>query len=268
MTRTVKALVPAALAALAAVAMSALLASGTHAEAGQQQGTFHAGATKGVLTDATVRGTQYGAGDNWFKAFGSEITCENAGVNFTGTLDNGTGTTLTVESHYKDCNSGGRPVTVTMNGCHYIFTQPTTAVDVGPGNWTSRADLTCPHENKIKVEVYAHGTPTAHTGGIVCELFIYPNAATTETPGQTKHKVQQLGGHIKLVPGIAPVKDDLTIKVTVTGTTVQREGACLIDFQGTHKENGEYTSTVTAKGFGDAPGTHENQYDLWVKEIG
>jgi hypothetical protein len=267
MTRTLKALVLAALASLAALAMSALLASGTQAEAGKEKGTLHAGATPSTLTNATVRGTQYGlAAENFFKAFGEEVTCENTGVNFTGTLKNGSGTSVTIEPHYKDCRGPeNRPATVTMNGCDYIFTQPTTAADVGAGNYTSRVDLTCPHENKIKIEVFAHGTPTAHTGGIVCEIFVYPKAVATETPGETKHKVQELGGHLKLVKGTDPVKDDLTIKATVTGITASREGVCQF-FKTTHTETAEYQSTVTATAFEDA-GTHTNQYDLWIKEL-
>ena len=121
---------------VAALAMSAVAASGAQAEEGDP-GTFTAGKTGGEPehTHSEIVGTQVGtAHDNHFITEEGSVNCTNSGVSYTGTTETGTETELTITPNYEECWTyttvdpetieTGLPVTVKTTGCDYNFNQP------------------------------------------------------------------------------------------------------------------------------------------------
>lgn len=240
------------LAAVAALAMSAMLASAAQAET---PAFFKGGETPSTWADTTIHGEQYGTvEDNFFEAFGVRLTCENEGVTFTGTIPGGTAKELTVEPHYEGCVAAGvLPVTVTMNGCDYIFTQPTK---IGTDEYTGKADLTCPTGEAIEVHIY-FPEDVNHEGTPFCTVNVFPAADTTGGGHVTDH----LGGHIiyKNIPGDP---DDVTVNATPDGISASRSGpGC----PAAEENEGIYRNLVTVTGTEDE-GPHTEPHDVWIEE--
>lgn len=230
---------------------------------------FAAGETGGepVHVDATVDGLQYGEEEAWnfFEVGGEKLRCD--AVAFAGTLDEGgtgegqgvSGKELTLEPQYEECYAqGSSPSTVDMNGCDYVFAQPTTAEDVEGGQYTAKASLTCPEGEAIVITVYLFGNSTEGTHSFpVCTIEVFAN-------GETKggHDTDQLGGHVVYTPidGEA-TEDDLAAKVDVSEIAYK---------DGCQEEEGEdavYKQTATLEAFNDpVEGPHTEQRDLWISE--
>jgi len=276
MFRNLKAL---GLLVFAALAMSATFAAGAQGQTTEEFGTLTSGTTNSTTTTAhhektDLHGAQIGSiEENFFEAFETEIHCENSGVTYTGTSATGTTTEVTLEPTYKDCTtSTDLPVTVTMNGCQYIFTHPETIEPFGTGTYTGKAHLTCPHEASIDIEVYGSGGPTSHSGGILCTVRVHATGSPTESEGETKHVVQELGGHVVYHNGVnaATGKHDVTATATITGISVTRQGLCTFGIHQT-ANNGTFASKVTLTATRDvAPtGTQketEEARDLWLSD--
>jgi hypothetical protein len=246
------------LAALAALMASAMFASAASAE---EPGLLTAGATPETHKAADITATQYGGPAeteedwNFFTGkpgSGELVTCDNATM--AGTTTSGTVKELTVEADYRECQADGQAATVTMNGCDYILTQPTTVGE----EYTGKADLTCPENNKIQIHVYLFGNSTSGTHSFnVCTIEVYPH---DEGP----HREQELGGHVmyKDVPESDP--DDVTATVTLDEITV--DDNCSGEH---HETEGVYKQTLTVEAFEhDKLHNAENQLDLWLSKEG
>ena len=271
MIRNLKAL---GLLAIAALALSATFASVAQAEG--NKGTFKGGLTPKEWLDTTIVGEQVGtAEDNFFEADGTKVECENSGVSFAGTLDGGTQTTLTITPTYTKCKAGGLPATVTMNGCDYIFTQPTTIAPLGTGKYTGKADLTCPTSTGPIVHVYLNA---AHTINL-CTVEIKAGTHTGE--GANTHYVRELGGHViyqndsdavvteftnEKGEEVKVKRDDVTVNADIKEIPYKKSGAC------GSKEGADavYRNTVTVTGRDDVQdeGTteHTEHYDVWIED--
>ena len=240
---------------VAALALSAVIASAAQAETG----TYTAGLTPSTHTTSTLTGEQEGTSEwNHFVAFGQQITCENQGVHYHGTISGGVATQVTITPTYADCTAEGLPETVTMNGCDYIFTRPVTDT----GKMTAKADLTCPAGKSIDIEVFLFGTPTGSHTTKVCTIKVFATGPETEEGG-VKHTVQELGGHVTYTPGKRKVGekeyDDMTVDATITGISAEESSTC-----GSAKtEEAQFTSTVTL--FGEEE-VSNNPHDIWISE--
>jgi hypothetical protein len=238
MIRNLKAL---GLMAVAALAMSAMFASAAQAN-NAGTGTYTCGKTSPLThTTCIIHGEQYGTtAENFFEAGGEKIHCENKGVTYTSHSANGTSADLTVTPHYKDCTTASNlPATVTMNGCTYTFTRPTTTG--GTPKWDATVDLVCPvGVVGVDIHVYLFGTPTSHSVQ-VCTITVLPKNNMTGTTAEA---------------GVKETKDDLTVKANITKIKYEKSGSCGAESAETaiFKSN----ITVTAKNAAGEPD------DLWL----
>jgi hypothetical protein len=152
MTRNLKVL---GLALVAALAMSALAASAASA-------TYSFGAP-----NAPTDGTGSQIGTNIFTTGAGTVECTSA--TFSGTQGSESSSDVTISPHYTGCTAFTIVGThVKMNGCTYTFTTPT--VDLGGGEFTGESPhVICTGENQIEI------TPTGFFGSI----------CTVKIPGQT-----------------------------------------------------------------------------------
>lgn len=134
MTRNLKAV---GLAVIATLAMSAVVASAA------QAANFTA-----AKYPVSIKGVQINGLHN-FTAAGTGVSCEEAAFSSSAAAAT---PDLTVSAEYNNCEDEifGLNASVTMNGCNYTFTEPTTPVG---GTSTGKVDLVCP-VNKV-VEVHA-----------------------------------------------------------------------------------------------------------------
>jgi hypothetical protein len=228
--------------AVAALAMSATLASAAQATEGN--GFYTCGKTPSTHTTCKIHGEQYGtAAENYLEFGGQKVTCENAGVTMTAHMPTGTSTHLTVTYHTKDCTAEGLPATVNMNGCTYTWTRPTTSGGFPP--WDATEDLVCPAGQSIDIEVFLFGTATGSHSVNVCTMKVLPKNGLTNTKGGA---------------GTKNGKDDLTVTTRVTNTKYEGSGSC----GASAGENGvgSHNTTVTATGpLGELE-------DLWLSHSG
>lgn len=239
MTRNFKAL---GLAAFALLALGAMVAPAAQAEV-----TLTTGLTPSTHTATSLHATQYNPTgnitDNNFTTAVGATNCSNALSTFTGTTT-GTNKTLTITPNYVHCTTitkedkAGTPVTVTLNGCDFLFNQPETLT--GGPKYTGTVSVICPAGKKIEVEVYAAGSVTAHSVKI-CTLSI----------GETKNIAHVIYTNI---PGVPPVKDDITVKVTGSGIPYSTTGIC-----GETAGNATYTSSLTLTSTNPA-------HDIWFSD--
>lgn len=169
MIRNLKAL---GLALVAVFAFSALSASAASAQS--EQGTLTADGPVTLTGEET--GTLF---QNAFTNSLGKVTCD--GSTYTGhkvlthsettagkeheLLPSGS-TSATITPHYSThCTAhiavlGTRPATVTMNGCDYVFDiGSTTPAGNTLGTYGVSADLVCPPEKDVEVEIYKTGQP-------------------------------------------------------------------------------------------------------------
>jgi hypothetical protein len=135
------------------------------------------GAPGGPLT---LTAKQTGAeGSNALTAFAGKVVCANAtytGHKVTTTphgLISSDVTQVTVTPHYGKCTLFGKPATVDMNGCDYVFDFEGTS---GPGKFNVKTTITCPSEKDIEMTMFE--TETKHTeGSSFCRFVITESAA-------------------------------------------------------------------------------------------
>jgi hypothetical protein len=220
MTRNLKAL---GLALVAALALSAMAASAAQAEV--EKGTFTAGVTPSKHTTSTLHGKQIGvAAENYFeinKEEASRVTCTNSGVGFTSILVGGTAKQLTVAPTSTECVSGSLPMTFNTNECDYTFTQPET---IEGGKYTGKVDLFCPAGQKIEIDVYLEGKlhEEATYKTKVCHLEFFPKTGEEQELGG--HIIYTVNKEIEVTTGVK--KDDVTVETTLEGTHWKRSGLC------------------------------------------
>ncbi len=63
-------------------------------------------------------------------------------------------TTVTITPHFENCKNGGSKVTVTMNGCDFVFHVGETTEKVEDGEYKLTADVICPAGKVIEVHQY------------------------------------------------------------------------------------------------------------------
>jgi len=231
--------------ALGLVALAALVVGATAAQA-VPNGVYTAGITSPLThTTSNLHGEQYGtAAENFFKTPASEFNCENTGVTFSGTISNGTATSMVAVPSYKDCTANGLPATIIINGCTYTLDQP-EAIEGGDTTWSNTVDLVCPGGKAIELEVFLGGTKTAHNTKI-CTITILP----ANNMGQViSHNIAGAGGK----------KDDITVTADVSNIPVEEHGAACPDGN-TKAVVGTYKNSVTLTGK-NASGELD---DVWV----
>lgn len=243
MTRNFKVL---GLALVAIFALSALAASAASAQ--------------GKLTSdgpVTLKGTETGANPTAGEVYDNALISPVLGVvtcpgsTYTGhakrthtettlgeghtTITSGS-TTATITPHYaKVCNAkvpvlGNRPVTVTMNGCDYLFHLGATTG--GGETYGVTADVICPPGKVIEVHIYK--AASAHLDA---------DAICTVKVGEANNQ-GRTGLHATNTPAANP--DDIDISGTVTGIHTDTSGTLC----GTNTStNSSLAVDITVKGY-------------------
>jgi hypothetical protein len=195
---------------VAALAMSAMVASAAQAEV-----LLTSGKTSPETHTATnVHGKQHGTiTENYFEANGQKVSCENETVKYYGKTT-GSDKELTLEPIFGrgtpnlDCGIVFKEgevhklspvVTVTMNGCDFKLKQPTK---IETNTYTGNVDLECPKEKDPIIDIF---TSKAHTT-ILCQITIEPPPANQNLSHIVYHNQTNVG---------AP--DDITATVTIEG---------------------------------------------------
>jgi hypothetical protein len=157
------------LALVAVLALSAVIASAAQAV------PVVTVETKGKINlDATTTEPQP------FTAFGAETSCTHN--IFKGEAENNS-STITVEPEYTGCTATGNlPVTVTTNGCHYLFH---LTEKVSSDHYRAHVDIVCPSGKQIEVHIYANATAHAEKKSL-CTLTIPPQTNLTTVTITTK----------------------------------------------------------------------------------
>ena len=248
MLRNLKAL---GLLVVAALAMSAMLASAAQAEGAK--GTITAGLTTNGVDDHThsvLLGVPEGEKtDNYFIAGAAKqkLGCPNASVKYTGTSATGVDESLTITPDYANCRVFNKEhkdtlfVTVTMNGCDYVFNQPTTVAPLDTGTYTGTADLVCPEEGEVVVHIYLDKEHKTDLCTISVEEF--------ENKGSIHYKNISEAGK----------KDDITITAEVKEIPYTEHGSCATG--ATTKKDAEFFAKVTLTGE-----TEGNAHDVWISD--
>jgi hypothetical protein len=222
MTRNLKAL---GLALIAALALSAVAASGASAE---YKFTSGAGTTNTIVTGEQTTTHEFVTGGQGFK-------CTVA--KFEGTQATATTTTATITPTYENCTYGAtRPIDITMNGCTYLFTGATNAEKHGI------VHIKCPAGKVIE----AHITEPAGTNK--CTLTIAEQTAT---------------GGVTYTNNLKPVPDDVTIHTTMTWKlTAHGEGLLCNTIKAAGSV--VYKGTTTLRAYEDVGGIEGAQVKLTV----
>jgi len=194
MTLNLKAL---GLALVAALALSAIVASAAHAVTNPKITAVDGSA---LTLDAETNESER------FTAFGASVTCTNS--KYTGKPIN-ENKAVTIEPVYTGCHSQVLflkfPATVTMNGCAFILyhlstdgsTVEHTASDI-THFYNSTTEIECPKEKVIEVHIYKNHTD--HTANkYTCTLTVGPqtveNGPTIDVT--TKKGTVRLTGNVK-----------------------------------------------------------------------
>jgi len=255
----------------AALAISATFAAGAQGQTHEETTLFGTLTSGTIFNEETenyvhekvhVYGEQIGE-VNYFEVFGQKFACP--ALTGEGTVD-GTETEGTLEPTIEGCTAtGGLPATVHTNGCRYVITHPQTIEPAG--TYTGKVALTCPHEASIDIEVFGSGNHTEHSGGVICTVRVHATGSPTESEGETKHVVQELGGHMIYRNGVSPEtgRHDITAEATIEGISATRQGLCTL---GTHQTTnaGVLVGTVTLTATEDEGGNTTDPRDLWISE--
>lgn len=217
MIRNLKAL---GLTLVAVFAMSAVVASAAQATAGTLT-TFPAGKT--VYGTAEQTGEHLLAlTDHPINGGFNSLRCKR--VTFSGTAGVSTGaTSIAVHPAYSECAAFGQLVTISTNGCEYVFKTGTPTAD-GLG-WHTTTDIVCSGANVIKIVT---GT---------CEVHIGP---------QTGLGTSQVTNSGSASPETAM---DLLLHMNISGikyTVVKDIIGCTLSGTGSFS-NGDYTGNSTFK---------------------
>jgi hypothetical protein len=214
--------------------LTVILATSATAVSATQATNFHS---------TSASGTTYLTGNqvttNVFTTTAGAVKCKI--TQFTGAYTGGTtAQDLTITPHYTECVAFGQIGTITMNGCNYTFTEPTSAT-------TGNVDLNCPGANVITVHV-----PTGK-----CTLTIGPQ--TLKGDVDYTNQTDASGKKDVLVTGTV-IEADFTVHGpgAICGALGLHPGEAVA---GVPRE-GNYTGAVTVKGYSDF--SHTNQVDLFV----
>jgi hypothetical protein len=226
MTRNLKAL---GLALLAALALGAMAASTAQATIGNAVATIEGGS-------GVIHGKDEVAGQ--LTRNGRTITCTTAHYK-SNTVTTGDAS-ITVTPEYSNCHSAGLPVTVTMNECAFIFAF--TADKPGAEHtFTAISHLECP---ALKVaEIHVYSSHNNHTVGV--SLCTYHFGA--------QNNKTEISLTNKAAGGTTP-KDWITADITVGGIVSTRtSGSELLcgnelDNAGTLHASAELKGTTHAGG--------------------
>lgn len=154
----------------------------------------------------TIDGKQIG--ETVITRLGRTVKCKTANLHTEGI--NGS-TTVTVTPEYKECTSSLGPMTVTMNGCHYLWHLTANVEDT----MTAVVTLVCPGTNKAEYEIYTSAA----------------NHASGTTACKYKFGSQTFGGTIDFTNepagGITP-KDWIKAHVNLANITSTSEGSILL----------------------------------------
>jgi hypothetical protein len=166
------------------IALSAITAMAALAQQGKltSDGPVTLTATETGIKEVplTLTGTQTGAaGSNALTTFGGKVECSTATYkghkyNVTPHALISTGTTqITITPQYGKCTLFGKPATVDMNGCDYVFDiEGTTGVD----EFGVTTTIACPKEQHVQVTMFE--SEAKHTeANSFCMLTITENAA-------------------------------------------------------------------------------------------
>lgn len=228
MIRNLKAL---GLALVAVFAMSAIAASA--AQAGHYTGGANPTILDGSATTNQVFETE------------SELplTCTTVAAGAGTEIPGGTATTITVNPVYTNCSSlVNNDTTVTMNGCDYTFTEPTTNggnADLG----TIPVDLHCPAGHKIEVHIY---TSSSHATSF-CTVTIFP---WNEAEGE--EATEQSVGTVSYENTTSVSPKVVHVTANISGLSYTEHGALCPDGNTVLKHNGVYRGSITVSGTSEA----------------
>ena len=233
MTRNLKALGLALMAAFALSAVGATAAQALEADVGAGGQTI----TGNQLNESAPHNNH-----SFVLSSGRAFACSTAV--FDGTIENGD-TEVTVTPTYSGCLSNGtQPATVTHNGCDYRFYN---GEEESPNNFTNvTVDLECDPGNVIEVHVYS--SHANHTSGtVLCTYNVAPF----------------VGEHNNTLSNTGSAPDDVKVVSTVEGIAVTRvTGSALVC--GNASQTATYTGVTTLRAYSDT--AHEDQVDLTVTE--
>jgi hypothetical protein len=208
---------------LAAAATSVLLVTGASAEEEGKPGTLTA-----TEYPATLDGTD-DTGTNAFTLFGDNIVCPDS--SYSGQITKATATfTITPTYNNANCSAGGggHKVTVTMNGCDYLFhIKGTTEAFVD--NYFISVDLLCPEGKDVEIHKYVNAKDELTQ---LCKYTI-------------KEQKGIVGGKIENeVDGAGKTTGTITLENTFKNIVATKTGGC---GEGA-TEMGEYDVHITFKG--------------------
>jgi hypothetical protein len=207
MTRNLKAL---GIALIAALAFGAISASTASAET----------KIEGALTttpDGTANMVGQESGGNHKFELGGAGTLECEEVEMHSHISGAT-TAATVSSTYNKCSFNlfgtKRPTTITMNGCEFIMT--VHQFYAGSGEGTGQGHLVCPESKAIEIHLYNNG---AHTE-LRCTYHIAPQTVSTGISFQTMKSGPEGKSTMTVIINKAPV-----IAKKTSGTVLQCGGS-------------------------------------------
>ena len=267
MIRNLKAL---GLLAFAAMAMSAMFASGALAQ--KVTGVATAGETPETHEGAIVVGKQHPEPQeseeakkeweewNFFQpsaAIEDRIQCDTSVFELT----TATGTREELEyPTLHHCSAFGQPMTTNLNGCEPRLVELKTLEE---GKYTATGALACPMleggHARITVDIYGFGnsTNTSHFFK-ACTVYIYPN----EPEEEEGFTVDLLGGHV-IVENVDGEPDEVALTIQLEDFTVDRSECP----EGGVSEDGLLTGTAVGKAFSDEGGSKGPQIDLWISDV-
>lgn len=209
------------LALVAVLALSAVVASSASAVG---KFTSAAGYPQTLVTEDTGE-------EDVFIVSGNTLTCANE--QFTGELT-GASSELKVTPDYVNCKTKGAAfnnVTVTDNGCYFVFTVTTTvATDHDSGN----VHIKCPIGQKIEIHHYSSEHNHKVTGASSCTVTV-----AEQTPTEHEGTVDYI-----TYTSLTSPANSVLIEGVVT-VHAQTHGACSFGF--TVNTTSEYITSTTAK---------------------
>jgi len=235
MTRLLKALSV----AISAAAVLAVMASAAHAETG---------ALTAAEYPAFVTGQQ-GPGAT-FDIGARNVECGTSDLN--GTIMGPTDP-VTLKPIYANCISqpGALPVTITTNGCDYLFgvSKPTTTGIQMPTTGRMQAWLNCPAGQQLEIHIYENAAK--HAANVsTCTYDVGPQGPV---PAGIYHNT----------PGVAPPDILATVNATFNGLSTIGPAA----FCGANAFESipvTHTGNYTLKGFQDFGFVEGAQIPLWI----
>ncbi len=166
------------------------------------------------------------------------VECET--TTFTGTQEGKTSKELTVNPTYSNCFTGGVPVTVTSNGCHYVFLSETTE-DPHNGKTDGAVEIACTTGHELYFEA-AKCKVTVETPQVVHGIFYTNQGLTTST------KDVLVEAEVNTIKYVAENTAGIGFKCGTLGVEL-----------GTH--DATYEGDATVKGYVDNGETSEHEYE-------